>query len=158
MIIRALFAAVLMLLVSISSYAGTTRQISIACLNGGPSAVVFLSFDDDGQLIGASGIDCDGIAWSKQYNVYAGEHRPGPWIYSQTANELTVAAHSDITAQIIGLSANGGQPIGGEYNLNETGVNGDEEVVIDISSLPSGQYGVLVSKDGGVVDMLIFHK
>lgn len=135
----------------------TSVPVKIWCENSQMYTSAFFVFDDNGRLLRAAGIDCFGNAWSREYNISTGSGNTpnaGVFIANLTKETLKVSANDVADFQIVDLTKAELPAIGGIYHISVA----HESVSVDISALEAGTYGVLVMKDGDVMDILTFDK
>ena len=143
---------------TITASANIVRLTQIWCENTHTHTNALFVFDDNGRLLSGTGIDCFGNMWSKDYGIYTGATSggdPSVWIGHLSPSMVRVSANKAVDLQVVDLS-NGSTVIGDIYHLVVTGDDGT--VSIDISTLPVATYGILVTKDGGALNMLTFDK
>lgn len=138
--------------------ADVVKPVQIWCENTHTYTNAFFVFDDNGRLLRGTGIDCFGNAWSREYETFTGSNSgrdPLVWIAGLSPSVLRVSANESVELHIVDL-AHGSVPVGNVYHLTAEGDNGT--VSIDISTLVIGTYGLLVIKDGGILNLITFDK
>ena len=156
--IKLTFLSLLFVAASITAFAATVHPVQVWCENRQGYTTVFLVFDDNGCLLRASGIDCFGNGWTKEYGVYTGPGSNGgfvpAWIAGLTTSAVQVAAAAAVDVQIVDLTATSLPTVGDVHAVTMP----DVPVTLDISTLPVGTYGLLITKEGGTMQMLTFDK
>lgn len=153
--IRLIFLCLLFAASTIAASAVTVKPVQVWCENRGGYTTVLLVFDDNGCLLRASGIDCFGNGWTKEYGVYtAPGGRVHTWIAGLTTSEVRIAAVAPVDIQIVDLMATALPAVGNVRTIAMP----DTPLTLDISALPVGTYGLLVTRDGGTMDLLVFDK
>lgn len=133
------------------------EQYANACPAG--SALTFyrvMIVYEDGCPKSAAGVDCEGKAWTvtfmRQNSPEPGQTVPVTWIQSFGTNTMDVTSTGWVDFRIINLK--NGQFVGGDYHVNGEG----HSVSVDLSSLESSFYGVVVSQNGSTVSLTTFSK
>jgi hypothetical protein len=135
--------------------AATVHVKHIWCENSGSYTTAFFVFDDNGHLLRASGIDCLGNAWTKEFcSSGPGVGDPTVWIASLSADKVEVAASQATSFQIIDMSGSTLPTIGDSYNIIDPNV----PVLVDITDLPVGTYGVATVQNNCVTHIDVFDK
>src|ERR1700754_4347838 len=98
---RILFAILTFVaLCSSTAIAARVEQFRHPCADGSPMLefIVFIVYGDDNFPISASGVDCNGTAWSLTFGIRSspGQTFPRTFIQSMSNSTLNVTAHSEV--------------------------------------------------------------
>lgn len=148
------FFVCMVLWVSSAGAAMRVEQYRHLCEHGSAMLefIVFIVFDSDtGSPISASGVDCNGTAWSVMFCTQAPSAQgPRAFIQSMSASALSVTSHTAVDVQIVNLGT--GQYEGDVHHLSGSG----QVTSLDVSHLGRGMYAVVSSVEGEATSLAIF--